>query len=591
VSNVDTVEPTVDLTINGAPPTIDQAEMFVSLLVERSASACDRFELRFDISQRHAQIATIGDIVKLGITTSTDSVSLITAEVTGKAVEFRNDRRLLVISGYDKRHRLTRTISTRAFKDMSFKSVADKIAGEHGLTLDDRTGGLLTATVHPHLIQAGSDFETIQQITHRVGAEWWIDDEKLIIRAGEASTSVVTLSPETNLVSLNVRFSPVETVGDVTVRGGWDSANKESIQGRAAAPDPLHTFTVESSERTKLTSGAAVSWAAPMTSVAEAEATAGAIRRRLVESAVVGHGETVGTPQLTPGSWCSITDVGSDFSGDYHISSVEHTFGRDAPYRTRFRLGPTEPVSLVSMLGAPDKEIGQVFNGVTIGIVTNNEHPDGRGGVVKVNFPYLGDEVESNWARLATMGGATGRGVVFIPEVDDEVIVAFEHGDVSRPYVLGTVWSGEKDSLFDTKVKNGKVDERAIVSKLGTKIRFVDAASGDATSGLSIEVDNNKTRLFFGYKRTELVTQGRPLEIKNGMASILMENDKITISAKEIALKATGGDVTVEGLNVTVKANTKLSLTGMTAEVGAQAQATLQASGVMTIKGSIVKVN
>ncbi len=80
------------------------------------------------------------------------------------------------------------------------------------------------------------------------------------------------------------------------------------------------------------------------------------------------------------------------------------------------------------------------INGVVIGIVTNNNDPQGMGRV-RVRFPWRGDDDESYWARVATMMAGKDRGTFFLPEVDDEVLVAFDHGDINHPYVIGALWN------------------------------------------------------------------------------------------------------------------------------------------------------
>jgi len=80
-------------------------------------------------------------------------------------------------------------------------------------------------------------------------------------------------------------------------------------------------------------------------------------------------------------------------------------------------------------------------NGVVIGLVTNVQDP-AQNGRIKVCFPWLDDQHETDWIRIATMMGGNGRGSFFMPEVDDEVLVAFDHGDVRFPYVVGFMWNG-----------------------------------------------------------------------------------------------------------------------------------------------------
>jgi uncharacterized protein involved in type VI secretion and phage assembly len=81
-------------------------------------------------------------------------------------------------------------------------------------------------------------------------------------------------------------------------------------------------------------------------------------------------------------------------------------------------------------------------NGVVIGLVTNVQDP-AQNGRIKVRFPWLDDQHETDWIRIATMMGGNGRGSFFMPEVDDEVLVAFDHGDVRFPYVVGFMWNGK----------------------------------------------------------------------------------------------------------------------------------------------------
>ena len=84
------------------------------------------------------------------------------------------------------------------------------------------------------------------------------------------------------------------------------------------------------------------------------------------------------------------------------------------------------------------------FYGVVVGIVTNNQDPENMHRV-KVRFPWLSNDVESNWARVAAPMAGKGRGAYFLPEVDDEVLVAFEHGQVDHPFVVGCLWNGKDD--------------------------------------------------------------------------------------------------------------------------------------------------
>ena len=96
--------------------------------------------------------------------------------------------------------------------------------------------------------------------------------------------------------------------------------------------------------------------------------------------------------------------------------------------------------------------------GVVVALVTDNKDTEERGRI-KIKFPWRGDEAGEAWARLATLMSGNERGTVFYPEVDDEVLVAFEHGNIDSPYIIGALWNGARTSLRK-KTAKGKIISR-----------------------------------------------------------------------------------------------------------------------------------
>lgn len=101
-----------------------------------------------------------------------------------------------------------------------------------------------------------------------------------------------------------------------------------------------------------------------------------------------------------------------------------------------------DPISDIVGQGRDAQAQASKIYGVVIGIVVNNKDADLKLGRIKVKFPWLADTVESYWARLAYPMGGKERGYWWIPEIDDEVLVVFEHGDPNRPFVLGGLYNG-----------------------------------------------------------------------------------------------------------------------------------------------------
>src|SRR5512138_1295796 len=107
-------------------------------------------------------------------------------------------------------------------------------------------------------------------------------------------------------------------------------------------------------------------------------------------------------------------------------------------------------------------ETGGYLKGVAIAIVTQNKDEEGQ-CLVKVRYPWHDQPYESYWARLMMPMAGKERGWVLIPEVGDEVVVAFEREDMRFPYVLGTLWNGKAKPPYVND--DGKNDKRAFVSR------------------------------------------------------------------------------------------------------------------------------
>jgi uncharacterized protein involved in type VI secretion and phage assembly len=120
--------------------------------------------------------------------------------------------------------------------------------------------------------------------------------------------------------------------------------------------------------------------------------------------------------------------------------------------------------------------------GVVTGLVTNNNDPKGMGRI-RVKFPWLTDDDESAWAPMATPMTGDGRGFQYFPEIDDEVLVAFEHGDIDRPYVIGCLWNGLDTpplSPGEALGGNGAVNKRIIKSRSGHIILLDDTQGSES---------------------------------------------------------------------------------------------------------------
>ena len=207
--------------------------------------------------------------------------------------------------------------------------------------------------------------------------------------------------------------------------------------------------------------------------------------------------------------------------------------------------------------GTAEQEVhSRRITGVVVGVVTNNQDPDGFGRV-KVKFPWLSDVDESDWARVAAPMAGNKRGFYFLPEVDDEVLVAFEHGDVRFPYVLGALWNG-KDAPPATN-GDGKNNVRVIQSRSGHVIKLNDED---------------------GKETVEILDKSQ----KNSIVIDTAKNTITITSDQDITISASKGTIKLDAQNVEIKSSAATKLeAGSTMDV--------KASGTMTVKGATVNIN
>jgi uncharacterized protein involved in type VI secretion and phage assembly len=198
---------------------------------------------------------------------------------------------------------------------------------------------------------------------------------------------------------------------------------------------------------------------------------------------------------------------------------------------------------------------GPQIHGVVVGQVTDVADPDNQFRV-KVSFPWLSDDYESWWARVAAPGAGDGRGMAWLPEVGDEVLVVFGHADSRTPYVIGGLYNGvdkapSADQLVDGS--SGRVVQRALVSRAGHQLTFSDddsapkvtLATGDGK--LTITLDASQTSITIDSQGTVTISGQQGVKISSDSDISIEANGSLKLSGQNGVSIDGGPEVGVTG--------------------------------------------
>jgi uncharacterized protein involved in type VI secretion and phage assembly len=218
-------------------------------------------------------------------------------------------------------------------------------------------------------------------------------------------------------------------------------------------------------------------------------------------------------------------------------------------------------MSILEALGKADQDVRQI-PGVVGAIVTNNKDPDGLGRI-KVKFPWLSDQNETDWVRIATLMAGSGRGTFFLPEVGDEVLIAFEHGDINHPFVIGALWNGSAKPPETND--NGQNNIRKITSRSGHEI---------------ILNDDNKS-------------MQEKVEIHTKAGHKILLNDSVGQETIEIIDKTGSNKIIIDSVqnSMNIESALQLKIKAMTVEIEGTTSLTLKSNAILTIQGLPVKIN
>jgi uncharacterized protein involved in type VI secretion and phage assembly len=190
------------------------------------------------------------------------------------------------------------------------------------------------------------------------------------------------------------------------------------------------------------------------------------------------------------------------------------------------------------------RALDQRYYGVVEGLVEANDDPN-KEGRIKVKFPWFDDNTVSEWCRVCQLYAGNGYGTLLVPEVGDEVLVSFIHGDMRLPVIHGGLYNGRDKHVVFRDAQN---DVKSIRTRGNHELQFVDSEGKKAV-----------TLITEGENELVLDDQNRLIRLQTAAGHRLVMEDSGTITLQtsggtKVLLESTG-TVTIQGTTVNVNAS------------------------------------
>lgn len=597
-------EPQVDqifIKVDGADINSKYLDGLIDLEINTTLGLPSMFIMRFHdetLELVDGSIFPLGSAIQIDIGPEPNtSGTIMKGEITALEPEFDEDLTAsLTVRGYDKGYRLNRATQIMTYVEVTDSDIVSKIAGRNGLS------AVMDATteVRKHVYQDNqTDWVFLHALARRNGYEVFVDDTKLYFRKPAGSKGELALEWGVDLVSFHPNLSISQQVSKVVVKG-WNPETKEAISGEATSSSLSPEIGIGgwggSTAESAVSSANHTEVRYPVQSAADAGNVAKAILDQINSGFIQADGIAWGNVDLVAGKKVNLTKIGEKFSGKYIVTSATHIYSHTL-YQVHFTVEGAKHQQLADFIEeAPsfNRSLSEYWGGVVPAIVTNNNNTEQHWGHVKVKFPWMDDSQESTWARLASVGASKDKGFIWMPDVNDEVLVSFEHGDFNRPYVIGSLWNGTDTvpEAIGTVVQGGAVVTRMFkTGNQGTPghiIRLTDKSGEEKIEILSkdnavtLTLDAANKKLIINSTGNVEITATDDLNLTGKNVNITANSNVTMKATSNVNIEATS-NATLKGMGVTVEATGSLTLKGALGE--------LSASGILTVKGSLVKIN
>lgn len=599
------------LVIGGAPVGADQMTGLISWEVETVVGRADSVEVRFQIPMDSQ--GTPRDIPaawKPGAALKLDAanVPIFDGEITSVDLEGSlSGLTTIVLLAFDKRHRLYRHETVKVLKDVTISDIVTQVL--QGTGVQAGAHSTLPSTKFPHHLHQGTAGDYLDRLCQELGL-WCVAESggRVALKSPKDLTEVAgTITAGIEIRDFRFRQTTSGDRNSAKVRG-WDPKTKKEILGAATRSGEMPPGGVVQGPngQTAFSSNAEMRHERYVPAQNDATAIAKGVLSQNIDAGMQLDATLTFLPKIAAGKLIEVKGVVARFAGKYRVTSARHTYDLEEGNRTTITCRGSDDVTLTGLLGSAvvqgqavagrrDDHLDGVYPGIVKKVKSVTAEgaigANGAAGEVQVALPWLDDNYLSPWMRVVTVGGGKNRGFFVLPEVDDEVLVAFEGGDPRRGYVLGGLYNG-KDAAprANAKLTDGSViQERVWRSRTGHEIVLGDKSGEehilivDKTGKNSVKIDSKDNKITVLCDGDVDVTAKGAVKVDAQKAVTIKTIDDVTIEGKNITIKATA--------NLDLKATANATMEGTAGAAVKGAKVDVNAQGPATVKGNPIMLN
>ena len=521
-----------------------------------------------DFTLSNEDLLVPGNAIEIQAGYHSDEASVFKGIIIKHSIKIRENTSVLIIECRDEAVKMTLGRKSHYFYESTDSDIMEEIIGNHSLEKDVKS----TDYTHKEMVQyRSSDWDFMVTRAQANGRICIVEDGKITIDKPDVDQAEIeTISFGDTLLSFDGEMDARNQYNTITAYS-WNPSDQEIVETEAADPGISLNGNVSASElgdvmavdNLMLKHGGNEN-----STLLQSWSDAKALFQQLAKTR--GKVKFQGIPEVKPGTILKLEGVGDRFSGNIYVSAVRHMI-TDGNWTVdaEFGINPKWFSETYDISECPAAGLIPAINGLHIGVVTQlEEDPDGEDRIL-VKIPIINAEEQGIWARVASLDAGENRGAFFRPEIEDEVIVGFINDDPNHAVVLGMLNSSSKPAPIVASDDN---HEKGFVTRSEMRLIFDD-------DKVSVTIETPGGKKFTMDEDAGVIT----MEDENSN-SVTLNSDGITMdSGADVIIKASG-DVTIEGTNISAKANAEFKAEG-------SAGAELSTSAIAVLKGSLVQIN